>query len=81
MYDQRKDLPVFGYHDQLCQTIASSRVTVVRGATGCGKTTQIPQFILDEFVGYGKGAECGIIVTQVFHLNYNNDISIYFFFS
>jgi HrpA-like RNA helicase len=30
----------------------------------CGKTTQIPQFILDSHVESGKGADCNIICTQ-----------------
>jgi HrpA-like RNA helicase len=31
---------------------------------GCGKTTQVPQFVLDEWIERGRGAECSIIVTQ-----------------
>ena len=30
----------------------------------CGKTTQIPQFILDSYLKEGKGGECFIICTQ-----------------
>ena len=30
----------------------------------CGKTTQIPQFILDSYLTEGKGGECFIICTQ-----------------
>ena len=30
----------------------------------CGKTTQIPQFILDSFIKEGRGGECFIICTQ-----------------
>ena len=65
MFAERKELPVFQFRQQLCDTIAANRVTVVRGATGCGKTTQIPQFILDQYIDSGSGAQCGIIVTQV----------------
>ncbi|XP_067933886.1 ATP-dependent RNA helicase A protein-like isoform X2 [Watersipora subatra] len=64
MFDTRQELPVFSFREQLCRTIASNRVTVVRGATGCGKTTQIPQFVLDQYINSGSGAQCGIIVTQ-----------------
>lgn len=31
---------------------------------GCGKTTQIPQYILDHYLVQGRGAECSIVVTQ-----------------
>ena len=32
------------------------------GTTGCGKTTQVPQYILDEAVEHGR--RVGIVVTQ-----------------
>jgi len=65
MLEQRQELPVFSFKETLCNTIATNRVTVVRGATGCGKTTQIPQFVLDQYIESGAGAQCSIIVTQV----------------
>ena len=34
--------------------IHSGNVCVISGATGSGKTTQIPQFILDEALEKGK---------------------------
>lgn len=35
-----------------------------RSLTGCGKTTQVSQFILDDFIAKSKGSECKIICTQ-----------------
>ena len=32
--------------------------------TGCGKTTQVPQLVLDDLTEKGLGGECSIIVTQ-----------------
>lgn len=29
-----------------------------------GKTTQIPQIVLDHFIEEGRGADCNILVTQ-----------------
>lgn len=49
-------------------------VIVIRGKTGCGKTTQVPQFILDSFIKDGRGANCNIVVTQVFILSLDLDI-------
>lgn len=34
------------------------------GATGCGKTTQLPQFLLDDAVECGAGAATRVLVTQ-----------------
>eukprot|EP00967_Tisochrysis_lutea_P119620 scaffold195477_cov21-Tisochrysis_lutea.AAC.1 len=34
------------------------------GATGCGKSTQVPQFILDDAIAQGAGSSTNIVVTQ-----------------
>lgn len=40
------------------------QVVVVSGETGCGKTTQLPQFVLEEEIENCRGSECNIICTQ-----------------
>jgi len=42
--------------------VESQQVTVIEGETGCGKTTQVPQYILDYYAAQGR--YCNIIVTQ-----------------
>ena len=42
--------------------IENNQVTVIHGPTGSGKTTQVPQYILDSYAQ--KGRYCNIIVTQ-----------------
>lgn len=42
----------------------NSQVIVVSGETGCGKTTQLPQYILESEIESGRGAFCNIICTQ-----------------
>lgn len=37
---------------------------MVSGETGCGKTTQLPQFVLEEEIEAGRGVDCNIICTQ-----------------
>ena len=36
----------------------------LQGLEGCGKSTQVPQFILEDAVAAGRGARCNVIVTQ-----------------
>lgn len=38
---QRESLPVYQHRDQLINAIATNSVTVVKGETGCGKSTQV----------------------------------------
>lgn len=64
MLEQRSQLPVFQYKSALVEAIRTNRVVVIKGATGCGKTTQVPQYILDGYIETGYGAECCIVVTQ-----------------
>lgn len=44
--------------------IDNHQVTVISGETGCGKTTQVTQFILDNYIERGKGSVCRIVCTQ-----------------
>lgn len=37
---------------------------MIEGETGCGKTTQVPQFILDRWISDGNGSVCNILCTQ-----------------
>jgi len=49
----------------IAAAVEQNSVVVVRGNTGCGKTTQVPQFLLDYSISKGYGASCNIVVTQV----------------
>ncbi|KAE8735719.1 hypothetical protein F3Y22_tig00000340pilonHSYRG01372 [Hibiscus syriacus] len=40
------------------------KVIVISGETGCGKTTQLPQYILESEIETGRGVFCNIICTQ-----------------
>ncbi|GAA5951587.1 hypothetical protein JCM10213_005411 [Rhodosporidiobolus nylandii] len=61
---QRASLPVSSHASSVLAKIATSSVVVVLAATGSGKTTQLPQLILDDAIMDGKGAECNIVCTQ-----------------
>lgn len=58
------ELPVDAHRQSVISAVQSSRVVVIGGETGCGKTTRIPRFLLEEWVRDGKGAECNVLVTQ-----------------
>ncbi|TMS09780.1 Putative ATP-dependent RNA helicase DHX30 [Larimichthys crocea] len=58
------ELPADAHRECVVSAVRSSRVVVIAGETGCGKTTRIPRFLLEESVRAGEGAECNILVTQ-----------------
>ena len=43
----RQHLPVFQFRRSVLETVAKASVVVVAGETGSGKSTQVPQFILE----------------------------------
>lgn len=57
-------MPVTNFKNELLNAIEHNSVIIVRGATGCGKTTQIPQYILETYLERKQGAYCNIVVTQ-----------------
>ncbi|KAJ6663570.1 hypothetical protein lerEdw1_009649 [Lerista edwardsae] len=43
---ERAALPIARHREQLVRLVAESQVVVVAGDTGCGKSTQVPQYLL-----------------------------------
>ncbi|XP_002737580.2 ATP-dependent DNA/RNA helicase DHX36-like [Saccoglossus kowalevskii] len=64
MMQFREKLPAFKKKQDLLDLIESSQVVVISGETGCGKTTQVAQFILDDYIEKGKGSMCRVVCTQ-----------------
>lgn len=60
----RERLPVFDRRNDIMALINDKPVIIIRGNTGCGKTTQIAQYILEDYISSGQGAYCNIAVTQ-----------------
>jgi pre-mRNA-splicing factor ATP-dependent RNA helicase DHX38/PRP16 len=50
---QRRALPIFRSRQELLRCIGENRVTVVKGETGSGKTTQLVQYLFEH--GYAEG--------------------------
>ena len=60
----RMKLPIYCIRDDVIQLINDHPVLIIKGSTGCGKTTQVPQFILDSYLKNGNGGSCNIVITQ-----------------
>ncbi|KAJ3053929.1 ATP-dependent RNA helicase dhx29, partial [Rhizophlyctis rosea] len=61
---QRKSLPVYAMRDNILDTVFSHQVVIISGETGSGKSTQIPQFILENAIASSARTDCNIICTQ-----------------
>ncbi len=56
------ELVINRVREKILTKLVSHQIMTIEGFTGCGKTTQVPQFILDEAVRNQTG--CRIAVTQ-----------------
>ncbi|XP_011496994.1 PREDICTED: putative ATP-dependent RNA helicase DHX57 isoform X1 [Ceratosolen solmsi marchali] len=50
MMEARRKLPAWTKIQEVLKIIYENQVTIVSGETGCGKSTQIPQFIFDDWI-------------------------------
>lgn len=70
MLKSRRDLPAWNMISPVLDIISNHQVIVISGETGCGKSTQVPQFILDDWmlqssqVDRNKISHVEIICTQ-----------------
>ncbi|KAK6353217.1 ATP-dependent RNA helicase A [Orbilia brochopaga] len=64
MRAKRADLPMNQHAAKVLDLVKKSPVSIVVGATGSGKTTQVPQIIFEDAIQAGEGASCNIICTQ-----------------
>ncbi|CAD6234094.1 GSCOCG00007546001-RA-CDS [Cotesia congregata] len=46
----RQKLPAWKMMDEIIATVDTNQVTIISGETGCGKSTQVPQFVLDDWI-------------------------------
>ncbi|XP_045386323.1 ATP-dependent RNA helicase DHX30 isoform X2 [Lemur catta] len=64
VWQEVPQLPVDPHRDTILSAIEQHPVVVISGDTGCGKTTRIPQLLLERYVTEGRGACCNVIITQ-----------------
>lgn len=50
MQKVRRSLPAWEKRMEIMELLQSNQVIVISGETGCGKSTQVPQFILDDWM-------------------------------
>ena len=59
---EEEALPIAEHRHTILQSIAASQVTCIQGETGCGKSSMVPQYIVDD--ARARGAAAKVIVTQ-----------------
>jgi ATP-dependent RNA helicase DHX57 len=64
MVATRANLPASASREEVVRAVDGSPVVVLSGETGCGKSTQVPQFILESAIDKRAGGSCNIVCTQ-----------------
>ncbi|KAJ7597184.1 P-loop containing nucleoside triphosphate hydrolase protein [Mycena floridula] len=62
MLTHRNTLPIARYRNEILETLERSQVLVLSGETGCGKSTQVPTFLLEDQLSQGR--PCKIYCTE-----------------
>ena len=48
LQEVRRSLPVFPYREDLLAAISEHQILIIEGETGSGKTTQVPQYLIED---------------------------------
>ncbi|KAI0544613.1 helicase associated domain-containing protein [Xylaria curta] len=62
MLQSRMQLPMWQFRQQVLETVEREQVVIVCGETGCGKSTQVPSFLLEHQLSLGR--PCKIYCTE-----------------
>lgn len=62
LYKDKRELPIYFYQDEINRILKQSPIFIISGETGSGKTTQVPQYILNDSTR--RSRPCRIMVTQ-----------------
>jgi HrpA-like RNA helicase len=56
---QREALPAFAFKDDFVKAVFEHQILIIVAETGAGKTTQLPQYLLE--AGFGEaGVQCNV---------------------
>ena len=61
---KKAELPMNQHRAQVLNLVNNNVYSIIVGATGSGKTTQVPQILLEDAISKGKGSSCNIVCTQ-----------------
>ncbi|XP_067634580.1 3'-5' RNA helicase YTHDC2 [Eurosta solidaginis] len=62
LYRDKQELPIYQYQEEIQNKLVHYSIFIISGETGSGKTTQVPQYILNDSMR--KNRPCRIVVTQ-----------------
>ncbi|KAL2265029.1 hypothetical protein VTJ83DRAFT_7539 [Remersonia thermophila] len=62
MLESRMQLPMWQFRQQVVDAVDQHQVVIICGETGCGKSTQVPSFLLEHQLVQGK--PCKIFCTE-----------------
>ncbi|KAH7909118.1 P-loop containing nucleoside triphosphate hydrolase protein [Hygrophoropsis aurantiaca] len=62
MLFHRNQLPIAKHREDILSSLERSQILVLSGETGCGKSTQVPAFILEDQLS--RGFHCKIVCTE-----------------
>ena len=62
MLRSREELPIWKFRDTLLEAMRTNQAIIICGETGCGKSTQVPSFILEHELSSGRA--CKIYCTE-----------------
>ena len=60
----RDDLPVAKHREEILEALDNSKVIIVCGETGSGKSTQVPQFIVEQYLRDESVESCNVVCAQ-----------------
>lgn len=46
MNEDKRNLPIFKERENILDSVKKNAVTIIIGDTGCGKSTQVPQYLI-----------------------------------